>query len=91
MLKCEILDVQGFDSAVEGMRNPKNSWDRSDSYYELANFCDSAYVVGENDLTLMQNLFKAGTEHRKYLRMIVVWVTIDAPFYWWKEYDTYKI
>lgn len=91
MLKCEILDVQGFDSAVEGMRNPKNSWDRSDSYYELANFCDSAYVVGENDLTLMQNLFKAGTEHRKYLRMIVVWVTIDAPFYWWKEFDTYKI
>lgn len=112
MLKCKILDVQGFDPAIHGMRNPKNSWDKSDSYdavdcgkcgiieekgvcnkEDRLGRCDNfrCYAVGDNDLKLMKTLFNAGTEHRKYDRMIQVWMDIEAPLYWWKEFDTYKI
>ena len=112
MLRCEILDVQGFDPAIHGMRNPKNSWDKSDSYdavdcgkcglieekgvcnkEDRLGRCDNfrCYAVGDNDLKLMKTLFNAGTEHRKYDRMIQVWIDIEAPLYWWKEFDTYKI
>lgn len=112
MLRCNILDVQGFDPAIHGMRNPKNSWDKSDSYdavncgkcglidekgvcnkEDRLGRCDKfrCYAVGDNDLKLMKTLFNAGTEHRKYDRMIQVWMDIEAPLYWWKEFDTYKI
>lgn len=102
MLKCEILDIQGFQPAIHGMRNPMNSWDKSDSfnckiYGEDCDFCKynylqcSNYYIGDNDLNLMKRLYKAGTEHRKYDRMIQVWMDIEAPLYWWKEFDTYKI
>lgn len=82
MIKVEHVDTWGFEHAIRGMRNPKNSWDRSDS--------DSSQI-GENDLHLMQGLFKAGSEHRKYLRQIMVSMDITAPLYWWKEFDTYKV
>ena len=86
MIKIENIDVYGFESAIRGMRNPLNSWDRMDSY-----FTDHGTSVGENDLDLMQRLFKGGTEHRKYLRFIDVTMDITAPLYWWKEFDTYKV
>lgn len=82
MLKARILDVQGFYQAIKGMRNSRNSWSRMDT--------DNA-CVGPNDLKLMNRLFKSGTEHRKYARMITVWIDINAPLYWWKEFDQYKI
>lgn len=82
MLKANILDVQGFYQAIKGMRNSRNSWSKMDS---------GNGGVGPNDLKLMNRLFKAGTEHRKYARMITVWVDINAPLYWWKEFDQYKI
>lgn len=82
MLDAKILDVQGFEQAIKGMRNSRNSWSRMDSIDN---------VVGSNDLKLMNRLFKAGTEHRKYARMITVWIDINAPLYWWKEFDQYKI
>lgn len=91
MLKCKILDVQGFDPAIHGMRNPKNSWDKSDSCKKVGYDDFIFYNIGDNDLKLMKALFNAGTEHRKYDRMIQVWMDIDAPLYWWKEFDTYKI
>ena len=82
MLKARILDVQGFEQAIKGMRNSRNSWSRMDSVDD---------IVGPNDLKLMNRLFKSGTEHRKYARMITVWIDINAPLYWWKEFDQYKI
>lgn len=91
MIKVEHIDVWGFEHAIRGMRNPMNSWDYSDSEYEPANFCDSNFIVGDNDLSLMKRLYKAGTEHRKYLRQIFVSMDITAPLYWWKEFDTYKV
>ena len=106
MIKIENIDVYGFESAIRGMRNPMNSWDRSDSefIYDPTSVCDHQcgrceffghdYLcnrVGENDLDLMKRLFKGGTEHRKYMRMINVTMDITAPLYWWKEFDTYKI
>lgn len=106
MIKVENIDVWGFEHAVRGMRNPMNSWNKSDSYYcaykadcsdckyyEFPNIChhDSDYVIGENDLDLMKRLYKAGTEHRKYLRQIMVSMDITAPLYWWKDFDTYKV
>ena len=90
MINVENIDVWGFKHAIRGMRNPMNSWDKSDSGYEPANFCDHSFVVGDNDLDLMKRLFKAGTEHRKYIRHIFVSMDITAPLYWWKEFDTYK-
>lgn len=88
MIKVEKIDVSGFEAAIRGMRNPMNSWDRSDSCYETYGI---SYIVGSNDLSLMRRLYKAGPEHRKYLRMIHVTMDVTAPLYWWKEYDTYKI
>lgn len=87
MIKVENIDIWGFEHAIRGMRNPMNSWGKSDSSYEFS----YPYVVGPNDLDLMRRLFKAGTEHRKYLRQIFVSLDITAPLYWWKEFDTYKV
>lgn len=91
MIKVENVDIWGFEHAVRGMRNPLNSWAKSDSEYEPANFCDNTYNIGPNDLDLMRRLYKAGPEHRKYLRQIFVSMDITAPLYWLKEFDTYKI
>lgn len=112
MLTVENVEVYGFEPAIRGMRNPMNSWDKSDSYdavdcgkcglIEEKGFCIKedrlgrcdnfrCYAVGDNDMKLMQSLFNAGTEHRKYDRMIQVWMDIEAPLYWWKEFDTYKV
>ncbi len=92
MIKVEKIDVWGFEHAIRGMRNPKNSWDRSDSYFEdTIDVNSKAYSIGENDLNLMRQLYKGGSEHRKYLRQIFVSMDITAPLYWWKEFDTYKV
>ena len=88
MLKVENLRTFNWEGALRGMRNPMNSWAKSDSTFdENGNFIN----IGENDLRLMKSLFKAGTEHRKYLRQIFVSMDITAPLYWWKDFDTYKI
>ena len=86
MIKFEHINVCGWEAAIRGMRNPMNSWDKSDS-----NFKCGANVIGENDLDLMHRLASAGPDHRKFLRMIHVTMDIVAPLYWWKEFDTYKI
>ena len=95
-MKFENTEVWGFEHALRGMRNPKNSWNKSDSYYEYDNQkdCvtkDANFVIGENDMKLTQTLIKAGSEHRKFMRQIFVSVDITAPLYWWKEFDTYKV
>ena len=90
MLKVEHLEAWGFKHAVRGMRNPHNSWDKSDSWVDRSTGKE-IYEVGDNDLTLMCKLYKAGTEHRKYLRQIFVSMDITAPLYWWKQFDTYKV
>lgn len=89
MIKIENVDVYGFETAVRGMRNPMNSWDKSDSEFIPWDCTD--FKIGENDLKLAKNLCKAGSDHRKFLRMINVTADITAPLYWWKEYDTYKV
>ncbi len=87
MLKIERVSVMNFENAIRGARNPMNSWAKMDSFYdEKGNF-----VFGENDLALAKKLAVAGTDHRKFLRMIFVSVDITAPLYWWKEFDTYKV
>lgn len=87
MIKLEKASVMNFENAVRGARNPLNSWDKMDSYYdEKGNF-----VLGENDLSLAHRLCTAGSDHRKFIRQIFVSVDITAPMYWWKEYDTYKV
>ena len=86
MLKCERTAVMNLENALRGMRNPMNSWAKSDSYYN-----GDEYVIGEADLDLAVRLAKSGTDHRKYLRMIFVSVDVTGPLYWWKEYDTYKV
>lgn len=98
MINIDNVDVWGFEHAIRGMRNPLNSWDRSDSYEQGAdvfencgNCCIGEFVVGEDDLKLMQQLCSAGTEHRKFMRQIFVSMDIVAPLYWWKEFDTYKV
>lgn len=92
MIKVEHIDVQGFEAAVRGMRNPMNSWEKSDSYHlRLTEECEPVLIIGDADLKLMKQLLQAGPEHRKYLRMIMVYMDITAPLYWWKEYDTYKV
>lgn len=88
MIKIEKTDVYGFESAIRGMRNPLNSWDKSDSRF---NWETGKFVIGENDLALARKLVKAGSDHRKFLRQIIVSADFTAPFYWWKEYDTYKV
>lgn len=88
-MKFENTEVWGFKHAIRGMRNPLESWDKSDSIFENSLQCFN--VIGENDLNLMQRLINAGSEHRKFMRQIFVSVDITAPLYWWKEFDTYKV
>lgn len=103
-MKFENTEVWGFKHSFRGMRNPKNSWDRSDSgklywdgtwyHEELKNYFTEYgvnFYIGENDMKLAQTLIKAGSEHRKFMRQIFVSVDITAPLYWWKEFDTYKV
>ena len=87
MIKLERTSVTNFDNAMRGARNPMNSWGRYDSYYDE----DGNFVFGPNDLSLAKRLCQAGTDHRKFIRMIFVTVDVTAPMYWWKEYDTYKV
>ena len=87
MIKIENFDVFGWESAIRGMRNPMNSWDKSDSDSHPSLVGD----IGHNDLKLMQSLVKAGSDHSKFMRMINVTLDITAPLYWWKEFDTYKV
>ena len=109
MLKIENNAVMGWEAAIRGMRNPKNSWEKSDSgvcaTHGPAHCTDCVYtdchaddveigtnyIIGSNDLDLMTRLRNAGTDHRKFMRMITVYLDITAPFYWWKEFDTYKV
>lgn len=105
MLTIDKVSVYGFEESIRGMRNPMNSWDKSDSGYsnipridsmigenELhVESADHVYFLGYNDSTLMNQLVKAGPSHRKFMRMIVVYMDILAPLYWWKEFDTYKV
>jgi hypothetical protein len=88
-MKFEETEVWGFKHAIRGMRNPMNSWNKSDS--EFGGHKTTYLKIGENDLKLAQTLIKAGSEHRKFLRQIFVAVDITAPLYWWKEFDTYKV
>ena len=87
MISLSNAVVFGWHSAIMGMRNPMNSWSKSDSVF----YSDFSCQIGQNDLDLMKTLIKAGTEHRKFLRMIHVQMDIEAPLYWWKEFETYKI
>lgn len=119
MIKIEETETYGWEAAIRGMRNPKNSWDKSDtrvcSEYNIAEYCDcwnggsaacpyygecldGSWVndyqmlhLGNKDSDLMRRLCAAGTDHRKFMRMIVVYCDITAPLYWWKEFDTYKV
>lgn len=104
MLKIENTEVVGFEAAIRGMRNPMNSWEKSDSctkgFVWCNEFCgkpidgcdkESGLYLGLNDHDLMMRLRNAGTDHRKFMRMITVYVDITAPLYWWKEFDTYKV
>ena len=90
-MKFENTQVMNFEGAIRGMRNPKNSWDKSDSHHNGNGILKGHFVIGEKDLELMQTLIKAGSEHRKFMRQIFVSVDITAPLYWWKEFDTYKV
>lgn len=103
MLKIENAEIMGWEHAIRGMRNPKNSWEKSDSNWRyvapaqrenhiLAFYSDdSEFWIGPNDADLMNRLRNAGTDHRKFMRMITVYLDITAPLYWWKEFDTYKV
>lgn len=114
MIKLENKEVMGWEAAIRGMRNPKNSWEKSDSgwdahipplelrnqvdwkrwaeHYKAVQYSDEyTYDIGPNDRDLMARLRNAGTDHRKFMRMITVYVDITAPLYWWKEFDTYKV
>lgn len=87
-MKFENTEVWGFEHAIRGMRNPLESWKKSDSFIKSPH---NYYVIGPNDMKLMKTLIKAGPEHRKFLRQIFISVDITAPLYWWKEADTYKV
>jgi hypothetical protein len=89
MIKITNTEIFGWEHAIRGMRNPKNSWDRSDS--EFIPWDISDVDIGENDRKLMMALAKGGPVHAKYRRMIIVYVDVTAPLYWWKEFDTYKV
>lgn len=95
MIQIENTEVIGWEAAIRGMRNPLNSWGKIDSYPQ--DWCEigpeicCGYHVGENDLALMHMLAAAGSDHRKFMRMLVVYADITAPLYWWKEFDTYKV
>ena len=105
MIKIENVEVLGWEHAIRGMRNPMNSWEKSDSEFirdpdygcsgncpceDIDGHCDCCFI-GPNDLDLMKRLRNAGTDHRKFMRMIIVYMDITAPLYWWKEFDTYKV
>lgn len=103
MIKIENVETYGWEAAIRGMRNPKNSWEKSDSeWYSIGfptsnpaaindKYLSQKYCIGDNDLDLMTRLCNAGTDHGKFMRMITVTADITAPLYWWKEYDTYKV
>ena len=112
MIKVENIDVWGFEHAIRGMRNPMNSWDKSDSGKGCCkathnkefllckecpfdswerNVCNPYFQIGKKDLDLMRRLYKAGAEHRKYLRQVFCSMDVNAPLYWWKEMDQYRI
>lgn len=94
MIKLEnvvLASPEQMEFIIKGMRNPMNSWEKSDSEYITAGYDIVGFDLGENDNSLMQRLSNAGTEHRKYMRMMPVYVRITAPLYWWKEFDTYKV
>lgn len=101
MLKIEHTENYGWEAAIRGMRNPMNSWEKSDIYWDDSNDWKNALdydsesgmlkFVGKNNLKLMKQLAKAGTDHRKFMRMITVSFDVTAPLYWWKEFDTYKV
>lgn len=94
MIKLEhvvLSSPEQMEFIIEGMRNPMNSWEKSDSEFETVGYDIDDFNLGENDHLLMQRLAKAGTDHRKFMRMMPVYVKITAPLYWWKEFDTYKI
>ena len=98
MLKVENVEVLGWEHAIRGMRNPNNSWAKSDSGPECpygkekcCGECQQNFCIGPNDKQLMMALRNAGTDHRKFMRMITVYLDITAPLYWWKEFDTYKV
>lgn len=100
MIKIEKVETMGWDAAIRGMRNPKNSWGRSDSHWcrmnmkvcpDCKNRNKSITCIGPNDFDLMMRLRNAGTDHRKFMRMITVYLDITAPRYWWAEFDTYKV
>lgn len=86
MIKIENMHTCNWEAAIRGMRNPMNSWDKSDSYYT-----DGVYILGPNDLKLAKQLATAGSDHGKFLRMIIFSCDITAPMYWWKEMDVYKV
>lgn len=95
-MKFKRTEVFNFEGALHGMRNPMNSWHKSDSEYKVLEdgnvlIRSNDYIIGENDMNLAQRLIKGGSEHRKFLRQIMVSVDITAPLYWWKEFDTYKV
>ena len=97
-MRFENTEVWGFKNAIRGMRNPMNSWDRSDSRFIYPATTDGKddingchYLIGQNDMRLAQQLIRAGSEHRKFMRQIFISVDITAPLYWWKEFDTYKV
>lgn len=90
-MKFKETQVFNYEGALRGMRNPKNSWDRSDSYVGYDEWDQTKVIVGTGDLQLAQRLIRAGSEHRKFMRQIIVSVDITAPLYWWKEFDTYKV
>lgn len=103
MIKIEHIETLGWEAAIRGMRNPMNSWEKSDSGWYLigtpgtnqavANdkHLREKYCIGNNDIDLMKRLCNSGTDHRKFMRMITVYMDITAPLYWWKEFDTYKV
>lgn len=96
MIKIVNVNVSGWEAAIRGMRNPLNSWEKSDSHRDGCRctplcYKSKDYAIGQNDLDLMKRLAKAGTDHRKFLRMINVTMDIIAPTYWWAEFDTYKV
>lgn len=100
MIKIENVKTYGFEAAVRGMRNPMNSWEKSDSTFGVSTYWDDENqleykrnddFLGENDLQLMKSLVRAGSDHRKFMRFIDVTMDVTAPLYWWKEFDTYKV
>ena len=97
MIKITLEEIAGFKPAIKAMRNPMNSWAKSDSYethiedVETLQTAPFEFFIGDNDMGLMQRLTNAGVEHRTFARMVQVWVTIDAPLYWWKEADRYTV